>query len=90
MALVQGNSQQPSNLSSLKAAQASHRRKVWILFFSKMHFHHGYVGKTKQLTPKGRDAQDAGGCCGEKGQMAIPCELAQPHSQPSHQIPAEG
>lgn len=39
------------------------------------------------LTPKGRDAQEARGCCGEMGQVAIPCELAEPHSQLSHQNP---
>lgn len=43
----------------------------------------------KQLTQKGRDAWEEGGCCWEKWHVDIPCEPAQPCSQLSHQIPTE-
>lgn len=93
MALVQVNSQQSPNLTlCLSCTNQSHKEvldtfSLYIFFI--MPFHHGFPGKMKQLTPKGRDAQEEGGCCGGKGQVDIPCELAQPRPQHPHQIPTE-
>lgn len=76
-----------TNPARSPSSHGCHRKKFWILlFFSKMHFHHGYSGKMKQLTPKGSDAQEVGGCCGIR-RTTIPCDLAQAHSQPSQHDP---
>lgn len=88
MALVQVNLQQLQTSALCKQHKpVTGESSGYFFFFPKMHFHHGYFGKMKQQTSKGRDAQEVGGCYGEKGQAAISCELPQPHSQPSQHNP---
>lgn len=96
MPLVQVNSQQPPNLTSLfkqhkPATQGSSGYFLLFFFFFSflLPFHHGFPEKMKQLTQKGRDAWEEGGCCWEKWHVDIPGEPAQPCSQLSHQIPTE-